>query len=74
MEGNWITYKCITSDEWYCQGQGIVYDITFSSLSLLKSIGMLRAMATHSDMRWQMDMIVGFLERNLVYASHKVVA
>ena len=65
-EGNVITYKARLVAKGYHQRQEIDYDETFSLVDMLKSIGIILAIATHYDYEiWKMDVKTAFLNGNL---------
>jgi len=56
VDGKVETYKARLVAKGYRQKQGVDYDKTFTTVTMLKSIRILLAIATHYDYEiWQMD-------------------
>ena len=62
MDGNVQMYKARLLAKGYRQRHGVDYDKTFSTVSMIKSIRIMLAIATYFDYEiWQMDVKTAFL-------------
>ena len=72
MEGKVATYKAKVGWKGYQQSQCVDYDETFSPVTMVKSIQIFLAIATHYENEfWQMDVKTAFLNGNLTKEVYK---
>ena len=67
MDGNVSTFKARLVDNDFTQIHSVDYDGTFSTVTMLKSVRILLAIATYHDSEiWQLDVKTAFLSGSLL--------